>query len=89
MEILKEFKKVNDEQLHLASLPIAIKFIKTEKDIPKEMGRPMRDLGGPIRPCKGYHLVRHQGLSVTMLEEDFSTACPVLEVNDEENLRVV
>jgi uncharacterized protein (DUF169 family) len=76
MEIFKEFKEVIDEQLHLASLPIAIKFIKREQDIPKEIGRPMRDLGGPIRPCTGYHLVRHQGLSLAMLEEDFSIACP-------------
>ena len=76
MEILNEFNKVTDEQLHLATLPIAIQFIKEEKDIPEKIGRPTRDLGGPIRPCMAYHLVRHQGHSVAMLEEDFSTGCP-------------
>jgi uncharacterized protein (DUF169 family) len=76
VEIFKGFEKVIDEQLHLASLPIAIKFIKKKKDIPKEIGRAKRDLGEPIRPCTSFHLVRHQGLSLAMLEEDFSTACP-------------
>jgi uncharacterized protein (DUF169 family) len=76
MEIFKEFKKVIDEQLHLATLPVAIKFIKSEKDIPEKTGRPATDLGGPIRPCTAYHLVRHQGHSLVMLEDDFTTACP-------------
>jgi uncharacterized protein (DUF169 family) len=76
MEILRRFTKVIDEQLHLTHSPIAIKFLERGKDIPEKTGRPMRDLGEPIRPCEGFHLVRHEGLSLTMLEEDFSTACP-------------
>ena len=76
MELLKEFKRVIGEQLHLASSPIAIKFLERGQDLPKKIGRPVRDLGEPIRPCEAYHLVRHEGLSLAMLEEDFSTACP-------------
>ena len=55
---------------------MAIKFIKREKDIPEKIGRPTRDLGEPIRPCTAYYLVRQQGHSIAMLEEDFSTGCP-------------
>ncbi len=76
MEILTEFNKLIDEQLHLATLPFAIKFISSEKELPDKIGRPARDLGEPIRPCTAFHLVRHQGHSVAMMEEDFSTACP-------------
>ena len=76
MQILKEFGRVIDEHLHLTNFPIAIKLLEEGKDIPRKMGRPMRDLGEPIRPCVAYHLVRHEGLSLAMLEEDFSTACP-------------
>ena len=76
MKILREFGAIADEQLHLATFPIAIKFIKSGEDIPETAGRPARDLGEPIRPCSAYHLARHQGLPVAMLEEDFSTGCP-------------
>jgi uncharacterized protein (DUF169 family) len=76
MELLTEFKRTIDEHLHIATLPIAIKFIKTQEDVPEDTGRPLRDLGGPLRPCTAFHLVRHMGNSITLLEEDFSTACP-------------
>jgi uncharacterized protein (DUF169 family) len=76
LEILKRFKKAVDEHLSLRSLPIAVKLLEREEDVPPNMGRPMRDLGESIRPCQGWHLARHKGLSVAMLEEDFTTACP-------------
>ena len=76
MELLKQFKQEIDEQLHVTTYPIAIRFIRPGDDIPPEFGRPARDLGTPIRPCTAFHLVRHQGHSVAMLEEDFSTGCP-------------
>ena len=76
MELLKNFRRVIDEERHLANFPIAIKFLEKGNEIPKKTGRPMRDLGEPIRPCEGFHFVRHQGLSLTMLKEDFSTGCP-------------
>ena len=76
MEVLKEFNRIISEQLHLATIPMAIRFIRKEDELPEKVGRPRRDLGGPIRPCTAFHLVRHLGLSVAMLEEDFSTGCP-------------
>ena len=76
MEILAEFQKALDEHLHLATHPIAIRFLEKDQDIPGNMGRPKRDLGEPIRPCTAFHLVRRQGHPLAMLEEDFSTGCP-------------
>lgn len=76
MEILERFKKVVDEHLSLRSFPVAIKLLERREDIPPNMGRPLKTLGESIRPCVGWHMARHKGLSVAMLPEDFSTACP-------------
>lgn len=76
MEILKRFKRAVDNYLSVATLPIAVKLLQRREDVPINIGRPIRDLGEPIRPCVGWHLARHKGLSVAMLEEDFSTDCP-------------
>jgi uncharacterized protein (DUF169 family) len=76
LEILKRFKRAVDNYLSVATLPIAVKLLQRREDVPINIGRPIRDLGEPIRPCVGWHLARHKGLSVAMLEEDFSTDCP-------------
>lgn len=76
MEILERFKKAVDEHLSLRSFPVAIKLLERSEDIPPNMGRPLKALGESIRPCVGWHLVRHKGLSIAMLPEDFTTACP-------------
>jgi uncharacterized protein (DUF169 family) len=76
LDILERFKDAVDEQLALRSSPIAIKLLKLGEEVPPKMGRPLRDLGVTIRPCEGWHFASHKRLSVTMLLEDFSTACP-------------
>jgi uncharacterized protein (DUF169 family) len=76
MEILKRFEEALHNHLSLRSFPVAIKLLESGEDVVSGTGRPLRDLGQPIRPCEGWHFVRHSGVSVTMLEEDFSTACP-------------
>lgn len=76
MEVIREFIRTIDELLHLSTLPMAIRFVRDEQELPDGTGRPARDLGEPIRPCTAFHLVRHQGHSLAMLEEDFSTGCP-------------
>jgi len=76
LEILNRFKTAIEEHLSLRSFPIAIKLLERREDIPLNMGRPVKNLGESIRPCVGWHFARHKGLSVAMLEEDFSTACP-------------
>lgn len=76
METLKAFGAIAAEQLRLRTPPVAIKFLKQGEPVPDGMDRPAHDLGMPIRPCKAWNLVRQTGLSIAMLEEDFSTACP-------------
>jgi uncharacterized protein (DUF169 family) len=76
LEVLKRFKKAVDNYLSVATLPIAVKLFERREDVPINISRPIRDLGAPIRPCEGWHFARHKGISVAMLEEDFSTECP-------------
>jgi uncharacterized protein (DUF169 family) len=76
VEIIKRFEKAVDQHLSLATLPIAVKLLEKEEDIPANMSRPIVELGEPIRPCEGWHFARHKGLSIAMLKDDFSTACP-------------
>lgn len=76
MEILDRFGEAAREQLRLKTPPVAIKFLEQGEPIPQDMGRPLRDLGVPIRPCKAWNLARQSGLAIAMLEDDFSTACP-------------
>ena len=76
MGILAGFQEAVQRHLCLGSLPIAVKFLKRDERPPEGVGRPLRDLGTPVRPCATWNLVRHSGLSIAMLKEDFSTACP-------------
>lgn len=76
MELLDRFGKATAEQLHLRTPPIAFKFLAQGEPVPPDMGRPLRDLGTPIRPCKAWNLTRQSGLPIAMLAEDFTTACP-------------
>jgi uncharacterized protein (DUF169 family) len=76
LEILERFKKAVDEHLFLRSFPVAIKLLERREDIPPNMSRSSQILGETIRPCVGWRKARHDGLSLAMLEEDFSTACP-------------
>ena len=76
MEIIKRFEKAIDEQLSLATSPIAVKLLEKGEEIPANASRPIIELGEPIRPCEGWHFARHKGLSIAMLKDDFSTACP-------------
>lgn len=76
MKILEEFEKALDKYLSLRSFPVGVKLLERGQGIPANMGRPKRDLGEPVRPCVGWHVARHLGFPVTMLEDDFATACP-------------
>jgi len=76
METLEAFGEIAREQLRLRTMPLAIKFLRQGESVPNGMGRPLQDLGTRIRPCKAWNLARQMGLSIAMLEDDFSVACP-------------
>jgi uncharacterized protein (DUF169 family) len=77
LTILNRFKKAIDKHVVPSTFPMAIKLLRPGEDVPTYMERPLRELGERIRPCVAWHFVRHEGLSVAMLADDFSTACPL------------
>lgn len=76
MSVIEEFSTAIEQHLGSLARPIAIKLLKQEDPMPVHAGRPLRDLGRPVRPCEAWHFVPDQNLSVVMQQEDFSTDCP-------------
>ncbi len=76
IEAVTKFDEALREHLSLKSLPLVVRFLRRGETPPEGAGRPLRDLGAPVRPCTVWNQVRHNGVSVAMLLEDFSTACP-------------
>lgn len=50
--------------------PIALKLLKTEKDIPKGAIGPLRDMGNHQSICQSFQMSRREGKTVAMLKED-------------------
>jgi len=78
MNVLNQFFSTIEKSIRPATLPIAIKMLKSERDIPSDIKRPGRDFGIRLLPCQAFYLSRKHGIPVAMLREDFNTEqCPV------------
>lgn len=56
--------------LMLRTMPIAVKMLKKESDIPEGAIRPKRDRGYHLAQCQVFALNRRKGESIAMLKED-------------------
>lgn len=69
---LEGFRELGNDlyhRLHLPSYPVAIKFIKSEEDIPKEAGRPSA-VGQKWSLCQAFTYARRMGLHTAMTDKD-------------------
>ena len=73
--MLYKFAEKVEKHVHPASLPIKVKLLESEKDIPKKALRPKKDLDCQITPCHAWGLTCRQSLSIAMLKEDFNLDC--------------
>lgn len=73
-ELCAEFRK----HLLLKSVPIAIKMLKSENEIPNGALRPLKDLGYHLSVCQSFSLARRQGKTIAMLKEDNWCCEPVI-----------
>jgi len=62
--------KILMEKLRLGTYPLAIKMIKSEKEIPENAYRPLKDSGYHLDVCQGFAKSRWEGKTVAMLKED-------------------
>jgi uncharacterized protein (DUF169 family) len=76
MSTVAAFQNALDTHLSLRSSPVAVRLIRPGEDLPADAGRPLRDLGERIMPCVAWHLARHEGQTVAMSRDEFSSGCP-------------
>jgi len=84
MEILRELTRQVEQQLRLASYPLAIKLLESESEIPRGAFRPRRDTGHCLSACQAFAMSRRQGLTVAELKEDMWCPEPVIGFGIEE-----
>jgi uncharacterized protein (DUF169 family) len=87
MTTLREFNKYGEElenKVHLRTAPMAVKMLKSEKDIPEGAIRPWRDRKQHIAQCQAFALTRRQRQTIAMLEEDNWCFAPVIAYGLEE-----
>jgi uncharacterized protein (DUF169 family) len=82
--IMKELAEQIESQLRVATMPIAVKLLETEEDVPEEAVRPRRDLGYSLSTCQAFSYSRRRGLTVAQLKEDMWCPEPVIGYGLEE-----
>ena len=81
MTTLSDFRSYGEElerRLRLKTLPLALKMLASEEDIPDGAIRPKRDLGLHLALCQGFAMSRREGTVVAMLKEDNWCYAPVM-----------
>ena len=81
MEDFKKYHEYGDElekRLRLKTYPMALKLLKSEKEIPQGAIRPLKDLGHHLSLCQTFQLSRREGKTVAMLKEDHWCFEPVV-----------
>ncbi|RLB28721.1 MAG: hypothetical protein DRH11_16920 [Deltaproteobacteria bacterium] len=57
-----------------STMPVAVKFLKEENQIPEKARRPLRDLKVKMAPCQGSAMARLYGWTVAFTREDVGCA---------------
>ncbi|MEE9541885.1 MAG: DUF169 domain-containing protein [Candidatus Bipolaricaulota bacterium] len=70
----RELEKV----VRLDTYPLAVKLLESEKDIPEEAKRPVRDFGHHLSLCQVFSMSRREGTAIAVLKEDMWCFEPVL-----------
>lgn len=74
----REYGDELERRLRLKTYPLALKLLETERDIPPEARRPMKDLGHHLSLCQVLQLSRRTGATMAMLKEDHWCFEPVV-----------
>jgi uncharacterized protein (DUF169 family) len=67
-----------EKLLSLKTYPIAIKFLKSESEIPQGSVRPKKDRGEHYAMCQAFAVARRQGMTLAMFLEDHWCFEPII-----------
>ncbi len=67
-----------ENMIRLRTYPIAVKFLKTEAEIPPGAVRPRKDRGEHYAMCQAYAVARRQGMTLAMFLEDHWCFEPII-----------
>ena len=77
----RKFQKYAEELERLTRLQtyvLALKMLRSEREIPRNSERPLQDWGYRVPVCQGYALSRKEGKTVAMFQEDMQCCEPVI-----------
>ena len=77
----RKFQKFAEELERLSRLQtyvLALKMLRSEREIPRTSERPLQDWGYRVPVCQGYALSRKEGKTVAMFQEDMQCCEPVI-----------
>jgi len=77
-EHLQKWAEEISRRICLKTLPLAVKLLEREEDIPENAMRPLRDLGYHLNLCQAYAMSRRDGVLIAMLKEDMWCFEPVV-----------
>jgi uncharacterized protein (DUF169 family) len=78
---IKEYQAIGEtfeRLLRLRTMPIALKMLHSEAQIPEGALRPKQDRGYHLAQCQAFALARRQGETVAMLKEDHWCFAPLI-----------
>lgn len=75
--VMEEWTKLGEKLrifVNPTTLPVAVKFLEGESEIPKKARRPLRDLKVKMAPCQGSAITRRYGWTLAFTQEDVACA---------------
>jgi len=78
LNILHEYGNKIEAHLKLNTFTLAIKLLKSKKDIPSIAKRPKKDFGYHLSLCQAFAISRREGTSFAMFKEDMWCFEPVI-----------
>ena len=78
LEYLQKCAEEISRRICLKTLPLAVKLLEKEEDIPGAAVRPLRDLGYRMPLCQAYATSRREGTLMAALKEDMLCFEPVV-----------
>jgi len=78
MQSLRDTAEGIEDVLRLQTFPLAVRMLRSEREIPDGAERPLRDLGYHLSSCQIFSLSRRDGMTLVQTKEDMWCYEPVI-----------